>query len=354
MKHLFLLSAALAYCASGSCQTLQPIPKATPPPLSAKGPITLDVVVSNKAGHPIAGLQKQDFTLLDNRLPTPILSFKAHQATNPQQNPTSIVLVVDDVNAKFSAVSIARIQIDSFLRKYQGKLPAPLSVAYLTETGFEQVVPPSTDGNLIAAKLDQRQAGLRDVNRSAGFYGGAERLQISINALTQLIQDEGTVPGRKIVIWMSPGWWLFDSPNLLITNQQHEMFFNLAVKLSTSMRQSRVVLYEVDPRGLEEIGGYRTFLWKDYVKPVRTPEQAQPGSVDLEVLSVQSGGKVLDMSNDIAGEIAQCVQDATAWYTLTFNPAPAKNDIAWHDLQLKVDKPKVVVRTRNGYYSQPD
>lgn len=39
--------------------------------------ITLDVVVTDKSGKPVAGLQQQDFTLLDNKEPNKILSFNA-------------------------------------------------------------------------------------------------------------------------------------------------------------------------------------------------------------------------------------------------------------------------------------
>lgn len=42
-----------------------------------KGPISLDVVVTDKAGAPISGLELKDFTLLDNDQPGKILSFQA-------------------------------------------------------------------------------------------------------------------------------------------------------------------------------------------------------------------------------------------------------------------------------------
>jgi hypothetical protein len=41
------------------------------------GRISLDVVVTAKSGPPVAGLQQQDFTLLDNKHPQTITSFKA-------------------------------------------------------------------------------------------------------------------------------------------------------------------------------------------------------------------------------------------------------------------------------------
>ena len=39
--------------------------------------ITLDVVVTDHSGKPVPGLQQQDFTLLDNKQPQPIVDFRA-------------------------------------------------------------------------------------------------------------------------------------------------------------------------------------------------------------------------------------------------------------------------------------
>src|ERR1700679_4016263 len=70
--------------------------------------ITLDVVVTDKSGKPVGGLQQQDFTLLDNKQPQKILVFQAATTTDP---PVSVVLVVDEVNTNFTYVSIGRAQI---------------------------------------------------------------------------------------------------------------------------------------------------------------------------------------------------------------------------------------------------
>lgn len=57
----------------------QPALSHRPPPNTAapQGAIKLDVVVTDGAGQAVAGLQQQDFTLLDNKKPQPILSFRA-------------------------------------------------------------------------------------------------------------------------------------------------------------------------------------------------------------------------------------------------------------------------------------
>src|ERR1700749_3951807 len=60
--------------------------------------IDLDVVVTPKSGPPVADLQQQDFTLLDNKTPKHITSFKA---VNGSQDPVHVILVIDAINSPY-------------------------------------------------------------------------------------------------------------------------------------------------------------------------------------------------------------------------------------------------------------
>jgi hypothetical protein len=57
--------------------------------------VRLSVVVAAKSGSPVIGLQRQDFTLMDNKSPQPIMSFKAVSAV---QEPVQVILLIDAVN----------------------------------------------------------------------------------------------------------------------------------------------------------------------------------------------------------------------------------------------------------------
>src|SRR5580704_19541932 len=79
--------------------------------------ITLDVVVTDKSGKPVPGLQQQDFTLLDNKQPQKILSFQAISgaASAAADQPTEVILLLDEVNDSFGNVSYEREQVEKFL-----------------------------------------------------------------------------------------------------------------------------------------------------------------------------------------------------------------------------------------------
>ena len=118
------------------------------------------------------------------------------------------------------------------------------------------------------------------------------------------------------------------------------------------MRQAGVTLYSVDPLGTTENEG-REFYYESFLKGVRSPNQVSLGDLALQVLAFQSGGRVLSSDNDVAEEIARCVQDANAYYVITFAPPAADGPNEYHALEVKIGQPHLKAQTTAGYYAQP-
>src|SRR5277367_6817595 len=78
-------------------QSPQPVPTA-----GTSRRIALDVVVTDNSGNPVSGLQQQDFTILDNKQPSNILSFEAVQG---DAAPVEVILLIDGINTSFTHVS---------------------------------------------------------------------------------------------------------------------------------------------------------------------------------------------------------------------------------------------------------
>ena len=146
----------------------RPAGPSLPPPSTPDRQITLDVQVTDKSGAAVRGLQKQDFTLLDDKQPKNILSFHAvdNTAGSPTDPPVEIVLVVDAVNASFQTVNYERIELKKFLLQNGGKLALPVSLIVFTDAGTKIQDGSSRDGNALAALYDQYETGLRSINRS--------------------------------------------------------------------------------------------------------------------------------------------------------------------------------------------
>jgi len=66
-----------------------------------------------------------------------------------------------------------------------------------------------------------------------------------------------------------------------------------------------------------------------------------------------SGGVALDFNNDVTALLRECLADTQAYYEISFDPPAADHRDEYHHLEIKVAKPGVSGRTRQGYYAQP-
>lgn len=356
-KVLFLLSLSYPWgafapegVARGKGPQLEHRPVSAAP--SAQRRITLDVVVTDHTGQPVPGLQQQDFTLLDNKKPQSIVSFQAVEGRRSTRDlPLLAVAVVDAINTPFQGVSYLREGLDAFLRSGGGELPMPTSLVMLTDKSPSQSAP-SEDGRQLAGELDGQQAGLRSITRSQGYWGGVERFQLSMQALENLISSESSQPGRKMLIWLGPGWPIFADRDNQMTNHDRAVAFSEVVTLSKELRDARITLYNVNPSGPDG-SLLRQSYYEDFLKGVDSANRVQNGNLALQVLAVQSGGKVLNETTDVAESINRCLDDRKAFYILSFEPSAADHPDEYHNLQVKIDKHGLTARTRTGYYAQP-
>ena len=311
-------------------------------------PISLDVVVTPKSGPPVSGLEQKDFTVLDNKAEQPVTSFRAYSAPDA---PLEVVLLIDAVNTDYTTIAFERSEIDKFLRADGGKLAHGLALAIFTDDGVRMQSAFSRNGNAIADSLDRETVALRAIRRSAGFYGAEDRLDISLHALQQLATNEAAHPGRKLILWVSPGWPLLTGPSVQLDGKQQQRIFASIVEASRQLRQANITIYNINPLGASE-DSLRVFYYEQFLKGVTKPSQVNLGNLSLQVLAVQTGGLVLNSSNDVSALLRQAFQDADAWYEISFQ-SPSGEPNEYHQIQVRVDKPGLIARTRTGYYAQP-
>jgi VWFA-related protein len=200
--------------------------------------------------------------------------------------------------------------------------------------------------------LDSYSVGLRSIPRSTGFYGTVERYQISMNAIHVLVMREAERPGRKLILWVSPGWPLLSGPEVDLSTAQQRSLFGSIVTFSTEMREGQITLDAVNPIGASEDVG-QTIYYENFLTGVRDFRRAEIGDLGLQVLAVQSGGLVLNGSNDVAGFLKRAVAQTEAIYELSFAAAAGEHDNDYHQIQVQIAKPGLTAHTSSGYYARP-
>ncbi|MGD0479675.1 MAG: VWA domain-containing protein [Terracidiphilus sp.] len=326
--------------------SLTPAQEAQSAPPSQQS-IHLIVTVTAKSGAAVSDLTQQDFTILDNKAAQPITSFKM---VTPAQERVGVILCLDEVNADYSTAVMQRDGVTRFLRSNGGTLPYPTAVEILTDRGAQVVQDFSTDGTLAANALAHSTVDRREIDRGTSF-GDFDRVRISLVALHRITQLAPTLPGRKIVLWISPGWPLLSGRNFPIDTKMQQELFQEILYFSTQLRLANVTLYNINAVAVQQM--HESAYYEGFVKGVSKPSEILVGNIGLQVLAVQSGGQVVESSTDAAVMIQKCLADLGTWYEVTIQSAPPDRPNEYHHIEVKVEKKGLIVRTREGYYSNP-
>jgi VWFA-related protein len=318
-----------------------------------EGLIKLDVLVTDAAGNPISGLSGADFGLLENGRPQNVLSFRAFDGSGGStEPPVKIIVLIDTIALPESLVRQERLAVTSYLRQSGGRLEHPFSVFWLADSGLWSVAR-SADGNLLAREIERSDFTLVHHNvgwqRSSSTPGLRDSpSEAALKALGQIACEERKEPGRKLLLWVGPGWGV-GSGGYAEKVQGSPPPFSTVWWFSALLREAHLALYsftvgETDPHAQ---------LYKAYLAGVSEPRKASFMNVYRKVLAVQSGGRVVDDGFDLVGEIESCIREAGPFYRISFDPFPADHPNEYHDLRVMLRRPGLTARTNTGYYDQP-
>ena len=311
-----------------------------------EGLIKIDVLVTDSSGKPVPGLHSNDFALLENGKPNRIVSFHAFDGVSAQpESPVEVILVIDMLQLPINLIMMEQSSVEAFLRKDEGHLAEPVRIFTLQESGLWQVADASRDGKALAAQVAHNtqfrlihRFGAVGIRGSPGPTGPP-----SINALAglgEIAATERRKPGRKLLLWVGPG------RGGEAIGPKENTFYEICW-FSTLLREARIALYNISVGETEPSLSYLSYL-----QGVELVKKASFMNLNKKVLAVQSGGRVLDQSYDLASEMESCVREARVFYTLSFDPSPADHPEEYHELKVQIDKQGLTARTNTGYYDQ--
>ena len=320
-------------------------------PLSASDPMvrdglfSIDVVVADSAGKAVSDLEPWDFTLLDNGRPAKIRT--VHNSLAASVPAPELIFVLDAVNLSPQQLTQTESAIVHFLGRNNGHLETPSFLYRLTRDGLFSSLRPVKDGALLIKELEQKRSQLAvwRTGRDDGptllraWVNISQPNSLSLRALGSIAIDQRDVPGRKVVVWIGPGWPVNGGEN----------GFDEATELSTRLREARITLDNVDAWPNPN----QAFNFHDYLEAPRSQKDMQPAKLALPVIATHTGGLVLDSSGDLDPDINQCAEQVRSFYNITFNPPHTYQVDEFHDLLVQVDRPALNVRTLTGYYNEP-
>ncbi len=256
------------------------------------------------------------------------------------------------------------------LREKIEKARLELPLESVTDVG-ETVIEAEQMIGLFGAGKTTMEAAERmvDAEMAANAAARRSRMERSLAAIEALGQHLAGIPGRKSMVWITSGISMLAilgdmgfGPRGDARNYEQQVR-----DTARRLAQRGIVLYIVDAAGLEAPYGMtaksRAMTPQRGVGPFGRRLEAEAMNNDpfpaMSLLASVTGGRYLFNTNDLTVGFQKAVADLRGSYTIGFY-APEEGDGKWHKLRVRVARPGVHVRHREGYFAdrggapQPD
>jgi VWFA-related protein len=368
--------------------------------------VRVDVILTDKAGNPIADLQPTDFDVTEDGKAQKIETFKfikldggvAAAKNEPvreirtdydEENEAArddvrlFAVFLDDYHVRRGSSMSVRKQLATFVDNNLGPSDM-IGVMYPLESTAS--VRMTRNHSAVMRGLQQflgRKFEYEPKNQYEETYAHyptetVERIrnQVSLSAIKALIVHMGSLKeGRKALILVSEGYTniippqmrnadasmpglgnpAYGNPQAGVNDPNEDRASWLAgLDMDSDLRdvydmanKNNVAIYSVDPRGLPVF----EFDVNESVN-ISTDSTYLRSTMDtLRVLAENTDGRAIVNRNDIAAGMKQITRDQSAYYLIGYNSTQAPSDGKFHEIKVRVKRPGVQVRARKGYWA---
>lgn len=375
--------------------------------------VNVDVFVTDKQGEPVTGLTRDDFELYEDGRQMEITNFYAvdgepvfaagagrvadlptgggtppeavPRVEVPPEQQLSIIVYIDNLFiSPFSRNSLIR-EVNRFLNLHMKPDDRAMLVTFDRTLNIRQ--PFTHDVRLINRAMDEtmrvrsfgeqakqeRRDLLRRVHESrtvgeamahADFYAKSMHhdVETSLKGLTELVDSLGGLPGRKALLFVSEGLPMTagedvfsfvdvrfgESSSSQLRAHRYRVrreFRNIVAKANAN----RLTFYTIDAAGsytntslsAEYGNANSSFVEADFVYDSNRQEP-------LLMLADGTGGQATIGSSNFAGALDKIAHDLTTYYSLGYQPTHL-DDGRYHSIEVRVKRPGLKVRHREGY-----
>ncbi|HMG76577.1 MAG TPA: VWA domain-containing protein [Pyrinomonadaceae bacterium] len=298
--------------------------------------VQLNVGVVDKQGNAITSLSRKDFTIFEDGVRRPIMSFE------PTEAPFSLVLLLD---MSGSTVNFRQQIQGAALRFLDALSPEDrVAVVQFNGKGVKSLLGFSTDRRRIAYAITDLAGGSGDTP----LY---DALKFSLKELAH----EGK--RRKAIVVLTDG---LDTEvrngDRAIVAKASDAEVSTAIKAETNS-QVVTVLNQADREGVTI---FPLALPSGDPKRLPLPDPAitamyGAARTRLQLLADRTGGRMHEIRrlDDLARLYAQVAADLRTLYTIAYQPPnQGSHDGKWREIRVEIARADLVASTKPGYYAR--
>jgi VWFA-related protein len=305
-----------------------------------------------------------------------------------QAPPRTLLILVDDLSLSLNSFDRTRRSLRRTIERID---PADRVELVTTARGYDALRPttdrkatlasvdglrltPWTRGELMS--LSSSQSTFFALQQGLGGYETADwtirNALRSVAIIKQAIKDLQPLPGRKAMLLVSEG---FSGLSSLGGSQIHDIYWPLDRlygdsddvlgawrRLADFAARASVVIHAVDPRGLVTGGLNAEHRVPDATVPGRLADVGLAGRIalyhsqgTLQQLTDATGGLALLDRNDMGSAVMSILEDLAGYYLIGYEPSRETFEGGgYHEVDVKVKRPGLKVRSRNGFFAVTD
>ena len=256
--------------------------------------VVLNATITDREGHPVAGLQRDRFSVFEDGIEQKIEFFSA------QETPFAAIILIDTSGSMEGRVSMARAAAIRFLAGLRGE---DVAAVYHFDSKITEV---------------HEFSDLRDIDERV-FELKARGMTALNDAIVKAAEDLSERPEkRRAIIVLSDG-----------ADTSSRRSSDYALKAAQNVD---AVIYTVDMSAMDgghqiqNVGALKNFAEKTGGRFVATPGGAQ-----------------------MRQAFEQIVAELGTQYTLAYDPKNTSRDGKWRAIELRVARKNLYIRTRKGY-----
>jgi len=327
--------------------------------------VHLDVSVLDGSRRPVKGLGPSDFMLLEDDKPQQIAVFSAVDVppTAPPQtgwmrdvardvrtnqdvaDRRLFTIIIDD--ARMSSDLPARKRMGETARKLiDGFGPSDLvSVIFTMDNRNSQDF--TSDRARLLAAVDRATMGMSDAGGMSQMFS-----RMSVGVIEQSVASLSELPDRrKVIIYIGEGVPV----DLETVAAPIAMGFGTeagVLDAASAMRRNMDMMSEAFRNAARaNINIYTLDICGLRVPPVSLARTCVQGrEVDyMQNLASSTGGRAAVNTNDLGPAVEKIFEENASYYLLGYQPSDPATDGKYRRLEVRVNRPGLLIRTRSGY-----